>query len=185
MSRPVLLLGFMCSGKTTLGKALAERLGVSFTDLDEEIESRAGMSVGEIFRREGEASFRNLEARTLSEVLSGCPGGIVALGGGTPCREGAMEALGHSGLTVWLRPSAQRLVPRLMEGRSGRPLLRGISSEKEMEEFVRLKAAERDPFYSKARCTFDSSFLEAPEEIRESVDRFIAEVLGGDLPHNI
>ncbi len=166
----------MCSGKTTLGRALGIRLGVKFYDLDAEIEREAGMSVKEIFDRYGEEGFREMESRMLARVAASgdC---IVACGGGTPCRPGAMELMNEAGLTVRLVPEAHRHVRRLMSGRHKRPLIASISNPKEMKDFLDFTSAKREPHYQKAQHRFDSTYLETPEEIQSTVDKFIRQYL--------
>lgn len=162
----------MCSGKTTLGRALAVRLGVDFYDLDTVIEQEAGMTVKEIFAEYGESGFRELESRVLARIasLDDC---IVACGGGTPCRPGAMELMNGAGLTVRLVPDSRRHVRRLMTGRHKRPLIASISNPKEMKDFLDFTEAKREPHYSKARHRFDSTYLENPAEIQATVEKFV------------
>ena len=95
----IFLTGFMGSGKTTVGRRLAERLELPFVDLDEEIERRAGMAVREIFERQGEPAFRALEAEALRQVLA-LPDVVVATGGGTMAFEGNFRLIRASGLVV-------------------------------------------------------------------------------------
>jgi len=173
----IFLLGFMCSGKTTLGRALAEKLGTTFTDLDQAIEKRCGSSVAEIFNTKGEDGFRCIERDTLYEVLSCKPAGVIALGGGTPCHPGAMQMLNSRGITVWLQPNTERLIQRMMLGKDKRPLIRDIKSETEMLNFVLTKMKKREPFYSLSKFRFDSSFLENEGEIEISVTDFIRKIL--------
>lgn len=162
----------MCSGKTTLGRALGIHLGVDFYDLDHEIEREAGMSVKEIFDRFGESGFRQRESQALERVaaIGDC---IVACGGGTPCRPGAMEMMNSVGITVRLVPETRRHVRRLMSGRHKRPLIASIGNAKEMKDFLDFTEAKREPHYGKAQYRFDSTYLETPEEIQSTVDKFI------------
>ena len=116
--RVIFLIGFMGSGKSTLGRALAQRVpGCAFIDLDEEIERRAGMSVREIFDTLGQERFRALEADTLRSLCppEGTQVCVVATGGGTPCRPGAMEWMNAAGTTVLLRASDAVLLRRLLQ----------------------------------------------------------------------
>lgn len=169
---PIFLIGYMCSGKTTLGLALSRVSGLRFIDLDQEIEREAGMSVSDIFRLKGEPEFRRLEecalrcACTLTDV-------IVACGGGTPCREGAIELMNASGVTVLLQPSRERLLRRLMEGRRTRPKLAAIRDEAEMDVHAQSMLAERMPFYGRCMLRLDSSLLESPQEIDHTVGEAI------------
>ena len=161
----------MCSGKTTLGQALALASGRSFIDLDDFIARREGMSVSQIFATKGEAAFRDAEARALREAAT-TAGAVVACGGGTPCRPGAMELMNSQGLTVWLVPSRDRLMLRLMEGREARPLIAAMKSEAELVAFVESKMAERETYYRRSAATFDSSLLDTEEEINASLLAF-------------
>ena len=176
MRKPIFLIGFMCSGKTTLGEALARATKFSFIDLDELVESRAGMSVSEIFATQGEAAFRTMEMEALRHAAASGPA-IIACGGGTPCAPGAMELMNSLGITVYLKPEMRRLVERLMEGRHKRPLIATIDNKEEMLRFAQAKIAAREPHYSKAVAAFDSSRLETPEEISDTVNQFIAQYL--------
>ncbi|MCM1406525.1 MAG: shikimate kinase, partial [[Clostridium] fimetarium] len=110
---PVYLIGFMGSGKTTLGRALAAaNPALRYVDLDEEVERRAGMSVREIFARHGERRFRQLESEALRDFASE-RNLIVGCGGGTPCQPGNMGFMNARGLTVLLRASDEALLRRL------------------------------------------------------------------------
>lgn len=169
--KPIFLIGYMGSGKSTLGKALGERSGLRFIDLDEYIESRAGASIADIFADRGEVFFRELEREALSEVAS-FDNVIVACGGGTPCRPGAMELMNRQGLTVFLNASFPRLLVRLKEGRSARPLISNLN-DSELERFIEDSIKGRMPYYSQAAMTFDSDRLEDEKQIDESCGRFI------------
>lgn len=161
----------MCAGKTTLGQALALASGRLFIDLDDLIARREGMSVTQLFAQRSEQAFRQAEARALEEAAS-CPGAIVACGGGTPCLPGAMERMNAAGLTVWLIPSADRLMSRLMDGRQQRPLLSALRTPRQLQDFVMTRATEREPHYAKAAAVFDSSLLDTEAEIALSVRDF-------------
>ena len=168
--RPIFLIGFMGSGKTTLGRALAAATGLRFIDLDEYIEEQSGASVSEIFATRGEVAFRELERLTLLEV-SRMDDVIVACGGGTPCFGSNMELMNSTGLTVLLEASFPRLLERLTEGSAKRPLIAAMGSH-ELEEYIRRTVEARMPFYSKARQRFGSDELETAEMIAASVARF-------------
>ena len=172
---PIFLIGYMASGKTTLGRALAERHGARFADLDELIEQRAGMSVKEIFAAEGESGFRRRERAMLEELAAkGRDGGghtVIACGGGTPCQPGNMELMNAAGVTVWLEASGERLRNRLLEGRATRPLIASLSDD-ELIEFAARQLEARRPHYSAAAHRFDSSLLETPDEVAATALEF-------------
>jgi shikimate kinase len=120
----IYLSGFMGAGKTTVGRCLADRLGLPFVDLDEVIERRAGLTVREIFERAGEPGFRQLELETLTELAAG-EDLVLALGGGTVTVAATAELLAATGVTVWLNPPFATIVRRIGAlGKGDRPLFR-------------------------------------------------------------
>ncbi len=154
----VFLTGFMGSGKTTVGRLLAERLGTPFVDLDAEIERGAGMTVREIFERHGEPAFRGMEAEALRGVL-GMPDVVVATGGGTMAVEANFRLIRANGLAVWLHPPFATIAARIGGlGKSDRPLFRN-----ETQAFALYQ--ERLPAYRRADLTVDVAPEEGPEEI--------------------
>lgn len=129
----LILEGIMGSGKTRVGEILACRLGRLFTDLDREIERRAGVSVSAVFAREGEGGFRRREAEVLAEVLAGPPG-VVSLGGGSLIAPGVPEALRAAGTVVWLWASPALAAARAADGT--RPLLEGGAPAERLERIL-------------------------------------------------
>ena len=119
----VYLLGFMGAGKTTVGAALAQSLGRPVVDLDARVEAAAGLSIVEIFARQGEPFFRQLEFQALQEI-SARPGQVVCLGGGTYCRPEAVELVNRTGFSVWLDCPVEELARRCLGLHPPRPLAR-------------------------------------------------------------
>lgn len=120
----VYLVGFMGSGKSTVGAALAAALEHPLVDLDKVIESRAGLTVREIFEQRGEPAFRELEHVALLETLE-LPDVIVATGGGTFATPGNAQVIGRAGVSVWLNPSFATIMRRIGAlGKQDRPLFR-------------------------------------------------------------
>lgn len=170
MMAPIFLIGFMGCGKTTLGRAVSAATGLRFVDLDELIEKEQGASVREIFAERGEAAFRQLETDALSRMTAERDV-IVACGGGTPCAAGNMDLMLETGVTVWLKAEPDRLLQRLKEGKSSRPLLAAFDDD-ELRDFAAGKLAEREPFYSRAHIVFDSSKMDTLDELDASVRNF-------------
>ena len=177
--RPVFLIGYMASGKTTLGRALARATGRRFVDLDEYIESLAGKTVTQIFADDGEPEFRRLESEALVRLAGNGNGSsvIIACGGGTPCFGDNMSLMNGRGLIVLLEAPQSVIVRCVVADRASRPLVAKLAAGGELERFVSENIARRAPYYNRAAASFDSSKLESEEEIAESVRLFIDKYL--------
>jgi 3-dehydroquinate synthase len=150
--RTIWLVGMMGAGKSAVGRALAQRLGLPFYDADAEIEARSGLRVAELFAQEGEAGFR-LRERMAIEGLAGREA-VVALGGGAVSQPGARERLAASGRLVWLRARPETLLARVGDG-AERPLLAGLGEAGRLARLVELLGArERD--YAAADLALDT-----------------------------
>ena len=149
----VFLVGFMGSGKTSLGRRLAARLGWDFVDMDAMVEQRCGMNVARIFETQGEEHFRRMEREVLEE-LAGLRDTIVATGGGVPVGEGNMELMNRAGLTIYLMISPPQLVKRLERGTEKRPLIRG-KDPGQLLEFIEERLPQREPYYMQAKAVID------------------------------
>ena len=168
-ARAVFLVGFMGSGKTTVGQALARRLGWSFVDLDETIRRREGQSIPDIFRDHGEAAFRQAETSALAALLNDLGrDSIVALGGGAFAQE-QNRALLAGRPTVFLHAPVEELWQRCSADKEIRPL------RQDRAQFARLHA-ERTPHYEKARLRVVTSGKEPPAIAAE-----IETLLRGDI----
>jgi shikimate kinase len=148
----VILVGFMGAGKSVCGRLLARRLGRCFVETDDLIVARTGRSIPEIFREQGEETFRRLEAEAV-EALRLKSGEVIATGGGLPCFEGRMEALRELGTVVWLRGELADLLERARR-LGGRPMLEGRSAA-DIDALYRA----REPHYARAHVTVDTSPL--------------------------
>jgi shikimate kinase len=147
----IFLIGPMGSGKTSLGRRVAPRLGLNFIDLDEELERRCGVEVAVIFEIEGEAGFRERERELLAEIASGC-GQLVATGGGSVLDPRNREVLRRNGLVVWLRTSVDQQLRRLERDRR-RPLLAAPDRRERLTRMAEL----RNPLYAEtAELVFES-----------------------------
>lgn len=138
-------------GKTTIGKMAAKKVGWTFVDLDRWIVDRENKSINEIFEDEGEASFRSLEKKYLSQLVSSTQDHtIIALGGGTPCFNEMMDWLNLNGTTIYLSSSVEHLTKILSLNKDKRPL---IKNAKNVTETVQQLLEKRKPFYEKAQFT--------------------------------
>lgn len=145
----VYLLGFMGSGKTTLGKKLSKRLGTTYIDLDTAIESIEGKSVSKIFSDEGEDYFRRIESEVLRSS-SKIQNLIISCGGGTPCFEGNMDYMNKTGQTVYIEMTAAALLSRLKKSHESRPLIADLD-DGELLSYINLTLGEREQWYRKAK----------------------------------
>jgi shikimate kinase len=165
---PIFLIGFMASGKTTVGRLLAERLDWTFVDLDKVIEEGAGTTVAAIFAAEGEAGFRKRETEALHAVARRRKT-VVATGGGAPCQEANLKAMLAAGRVFWLEVSADDAVARAGKA-SGRPLLDGADDP---VAAARKLLDSRRPFYKRAHGSVET----AERTPREIVDELLGESL--------
>ena len=163
----IILLGYMGAGKTTIGKPLAEALGLPFYDLDWYISMRYRRSVPQIFDERGEEGFRELERRMLHEVAE-FENVVVSLGGGTPCFFDNMEYINSLATTVYLKATPEVLAAHLRMGKGVRPLLTGKTPE-ELNAYITQSLAAREPFYSMAKYTLDVSLLDSLKQVDKSV----------------
>lgn len=155
----IVLTGFMGTGKTTVGKILAERLGYDFVDTDERIQERAGESIPDIFRHRGEAAFRKLESEIARELGAG-EGLVISTGGRLMLDPGNAEALGRTGRIFCLNAAPEEIVARVgADPGAARPLLQGGPPLERVVELMR----ERAPGY--ARFTRLETTGRTPEEV--------------------
>ncbi len=145
----VYLIGYMGSGKSSLGKKLASRMGYSYIDLDELIEEEQQQSVGDIFSEMGEEAFRSLERLALHSTFER-DDLVVSTGGGSPVYFDNMDLMNLHGLAVYLQADANILVNRLLNKQHLRPLIAGMSQE-ELHDFIEEQLKFRSAFYEKAK----------------------------------
>ena len=166
----IFLTGYMGSGKTTLGRALAADLNVQFIDLDHYIEQRYRKTIAQLFAENGEDGFRTIERRMLHEVGE-FEDVIISTGGGTPCFFDNIEFMNAQGTTVYLDVPVERLFIRLCIARSKRPLIKDKDDE-ELRAFIIEQLEKRAPHYSKAQYSFRADRLEDTAQVKESVEAF-------------
>jgi shikimate kinase len=136
----------MGSGKTTLGRKLANKLDYDFIDLDELIEEQENLSISEIFSKQGEDSFRKTESRILNETITTQTNIVLSVGGGTPCYFNNMELINKQATSIYLKYNEGMLFSRLKSAKSERPLLVGKSDD-ELKDFIHKTLAVREKFY--------------------------------------
>jgi len=151
----VFLIGFMASGKTTLGLELAKTLNYEFIDLDAYIENKYNKSIKQIFEFKGEEHFRVIENEALREVASFEGNIIIAAGGGTSCFYNSIDFMNKEGLTIYLKVDVAELVARLIESKTDRPLLWG-KTKQELNDYIIRVLEEREKYYKKSKITFES-----------------------------
>jgi len=168
----IVLVGYMGSGKTTVGKLLAKDLDLNFLDLNTYLQKKIQMSVPDIFKNKGEIYFRKMEHLYLKEILEERENFVLSTGGGTPCDSGNMETiLKDTDQVFYLKLSINGLVQRLIPEMAGRPLVRNLSLE-ELPEFIGKHLFERNPYYAMANHTISCDDKD-PNEITEEIKGFL------------
>ena len=152
INQPVILLGYMGSGKTSIGKKISKILKIKFYDLDKLIENKFNKTVNEIFCEQGEINFRKKERVLLENILNKKKIFVLSLGGGTPCYFDNMDYMvKKTGLTIFLQPEIKQLSKKLYKKKAERPIIKDIRTEKKMIEFVSKHMMERIHDYNKAK----------------------------------
>jgi shikimate kinase len=160
----IFLIGLPGSGKTTLAKQVAEQTGLTFFDLDKEIEKKSGEKVEEIFAEKGEPYFRELERRTLLQLCELPAGFVLATGGGAPCFSDNLQFMKKSGLVIFLDVPAKEISNRISRQSLNRPLLKNETADslKDRIEFLR---SQRISFYRQAHHTLPGERIQSKEII--------------------
>jgi shikimate kinase len=144
----IYLVGYMASGKSNLGRQLAEKLGYGFIDIDYLFEERFRISVLDFFEKYDETAFRRIEQTLLHETIN-MENTVIATGGGTPCFFDNMDFITSAGVSIYLRWDSPDLVSRLKLVKRKRPLLKNINPEV-LGETVNTHLAERENYYRRA-----------------------------------
>ena len=169
--RHVVLVGLSGSGKSTIGRALARRLGRPFVDTDALIVQRAGKPIPRVFEEHGEPAFRAFERDAVQGALSG-PDAVIATGGGAPVDPDNRSALWTGNLVIWLDAPVAALAARVGRAGAGRPLLAGDP----MARLEQLRAA-REPVYAAAHLRIDTAQLSVPAAV-DAIARRLAQQAG-------
>ena len=166
----IYLVGYMGCGKSTIGRKVAEILGISFVDLDKYIEERYFKTVPVIFAEEGEKRFREKERIALLEV-SQFENVVVGTGGGAPCFFDNMEVMNNNGLTIYIAPDTEVLAARLLKSKTERPLIAGKSPE-QLISFINNALQNRAPFYEKAKIIIRGENNLDPQLVIDKIQSF-------------
>ena len=165
----IFLIGYMGAGKTTLGKALARRMNMSFIDTDLYIENRYHKKISEIFASEGEERFRDIERRILLEI-SEFEEVVVSTGGGLPCFNDNMTTMNDNGITVYLETSEEELAARLKVSKNVRPVLKNRSGS-ELVDFIKENLHIRRKFYEQAAIRFVAERMNTESDVDILVEK--------------
>lgn len=158
----IVLIGFMGTGKSSVGKVLAEKLGVKFVDVDEVIEKTTGMKISEIFSKFGESRFRDIETEII-KLITKKKGQVIATGGGVVLRDENMKQLKESGVIFCLKASENVIFERV-KGTQNRPLLQVENPKQTIRELLQ----KRMPLYEKANFCINTEGL-TPEEVADKI----------------
>ena len=169
--RSVVLVGLMGSGKSTIGKRVAQMLGINFIDADTEIETVSRMTIPELFERYGEGEFRDLERRVIRRILRTGPR-VLATGGGAFMNEQTRKAIARAGISVWLRADLDTLMERVSR-KGNRPLLKTADPRATMQGLMDV----RYPVYAEAQFTIHSR-----DEKKEVMASEVVDALAAMLP---
>lgn len=166
----IILLGYMGSGKSTIGKLLSKVLGYTFIDFDEYIEQKEGTTIQELFKQKGEIYFRKQESTYLAALLANEENMVVSLGGGTPCYSNNMEQILKATYTkaIYLKASIKTLTERLLKNRAKRPMISHVNDH-ELYEFVAKHLFERRNFYQQTKWQIivdEKSVYEVVDELK-------------------
>ena len=167
LRRPLVLVGLMGAGKTSVGTRLAQQLGVGFVDSDAEIERAAGMTIPEIFARLGEPAFRDGERRVIARLLTEKPG-VLATGGGAFIEPRTREEIARHATSVWLRAELGVLWDRVRD-RPGRPLLQASDPRQVLSDLL----DRRYPIYAEADVVVDSRRGGTQEAMAQAIVRAV------------
>lgn len=169
----IILLGYMGSGKTTVGKILARKMNIPAYDLDKIIEGKEQKTIPEIFNTKGEIYFRKLENLALTEQLQRSEGFILSLGGGTPCYANNHELLKRDDvISIYLKASVDTLTVRLRDEKNERPLITPVS-EKEQAEYIAAHLFERSFYYNQAAFKVNTDGC-TPDEVADAILKLLA-----------
>jgi shikimate kinase len=163
----LVLIGYRATGKTTLARRLAQRLGWEWIDADDEIERRAGKSIARIFAEQGEGAFRDLEAQVIAELCAR-PQLVLAAGGGAPLREESRRAMRKSGSVVWLTAPGETILARMAGDPATAERRPSLTGQPPLEEIMQL-LSRREPIYRETAHLIVDTDGKTPEVLMEEI----------------
>jgi len=175
--RNLALIGFMGTGKSSVGRLIADTLHYTFLDTDDVIIARAGASIEDIFKHQGEPVFRQLEARIVEE-LTRRDRTIISTGGGLPAEENNIASLKTHALVICLWASPEKVLHRV-QGQSHRPLLKDVDPLTRIRQLL----SEREKFYRQADVLVNTEFRSLKEVAQQVMNQFRIAQRGPDTPH--
>jgi shikimate kinase len=167
MEKNIVLIGFMGTGKSSVGMRLAHKLNMQFIDMDREIERITGLSISNIFKLHGELRFRS-EEKLLASKLACQRGLVIATGGGVVLEQENIDALGQNGIIICLEASAQEIFERVNRRKGTRPLLKKNLQLKDVEDMLKT----RESFYAQADYRVSTS-QKSPEQVTNEIIRLL------------
>ncbi len=168
----IVLLGYMYTGKTTMGKSLAKRLNYDFFDTDNEIENAYHYTVIDIFRHFSEQVFRNMERQILMSLLKR-DHVVIACGGGAPCFFDNIKQINDNAISVYLKMDSKHIISRYQKSKSYRPLLMNKTDD-EVKDYINQSLQERQQYYNKADIIIDAFDL-TPQKLEQVIQDFLAQ----------
>ncbi len=167
----LIVIGYMGSGKTTIGKLLAKKIDYDFIDLDCYISGKERSTINEIFKNKGEIYFRKVENMYLQEIINTKENYVLSVGGGTPCYANNIDLITTSSISIYLKASINTLYERLINEKNDRPLIKNLKND-QLKEYIAKHLFERSSYYEKATLTVsidDKKIEEIIKEIRLSM----------------
>ena len=165
----IFLIGFMFSGKSTVGKKLASIMGYDFIDTDKYFEDKYKISIFDFFEKFGEEMFRKFEHEILKELVVK-DNVIISTGGGLPCFNENMDIINDKGISIYLEMPFKAIINRQKNSKQKRPLLKNKNQE-EIEEYLKDLLTKREPIYKKSKITIDAQNIDF-YSLKETIGRY-------------
>ena len=156
MQKKIVLVGYMGTGKTSIGKKLAKELMIPFIDLDHYIEQKENKTINQLFKSKGELFFRKKEKAYLEALLNNTKSFVLATGGGTPCYYNNMKIITDNTISIFINTPLNKLVARLQKDKAERPLINHLNNE-DLTEFIAKHLFERNQFYQQAMINYNNT----------------------------